>query len=230
MKKIILTIGIAIVAFSCTSDKKKSKEEGIQKEAGKTYDCLRDFEDKYDELITLEEMASVYAFNQEEAKVAVSNRSYGHHTITWPSNRPDMTLNVAGRDMTLPDQNSMSVAVLNFFPDNLKIGEARNRFDMGYKKLSQEELDLINKNLEKTPEENKEINKDLMDARTKMNYAFIDNIGSSAWYKWNKNYGGELAVLAGRSKFSVRIKISRDSVENLELSKKLAMLIVEKCN
>lgn len=230
MKKITLLIGIAVLAFSCSSDKKKSEEGQSEKVTGKTSDCLLNFEDKYDELLTLDEMVSVYSFIPEEADVKVSNSSYGHHTATWPSDRPDMNLKVAGMEMTMKDDNSLSVAVLNFFSKDLKIEDAKNQFDRGYKKLTEEELEQINKNLEKTPEENKQINKDLMDARTRMNYAFIDDVGTSAWYKWNENYGGELAVLAGRSKFNIRTKISRDSIENLEVSRKLANLIVKKCN
>lgn len=230
MKKTILIITIAAMAFSCSSDKKKSEEGDTAKTSSNSYDCLLKYEDKYDALLTVDEMASVYSFNPQEVEVDVSNRSYGHHTVKWPSDRPDMTLKVAGMDMTLKDENSLSVAVLSYFSKDLKLDEAKNQFDRGYKKLSAQEIDEINKNLEKTPEENREINKDLMDARTKMNYAFVDNLGSSAWYKWNKNYGGELAVLAGRTKFNIRTKISKDSLENLEVSKKLAQVIIEKCN
>lgn len=229
MKKIILIIGIGIIIFSCKSDKKESEEVLAQEEVENTQDCLERFDNKYDELLTREELISVYPFNNEDVKVDVSNRSYGHHTITWPSNRPNMNMKVAGREMNLPDENFLSVAVLNFYSQNLTPNDLIKRFDRGYKNLTENELEEINKNLADLPEENKQINQELMDARSKMDYAHVENIGQSAWYKWNENYGGELAVLLGRAKFDIRVKISKDSIENLDLSKKIAMIIVEKC-
>lgn len=232
MKKVLFILTVALVSFSCVSDKKKSSEIEAELEENRPdrkSACLREFEDRYDELITKSEMASVYPFNEEEAKISISNKSYGHHTISWPSDRPNLNLKVAGTEMNVPDENSMSVAVLNFYSDESALEEVLKQFERGYKQLSEEELEQINKNLENAAEENREINQKLMDARTKMNYAYINNIGSSAWYKWNDDYGGELAVLANRAKFNVRMKISKDSLENLEYSKKMAILIIEKC-
>ena len=63
-----------------------------------------------------------------------------------------------------------------------------------------------------------------------MNNEFVDGVGSSAWYKWTDNYGGELSVLAGRAQFKIRIKISQDADENKELAKKLAQIAISKCH
>lgn len=232
MKKITLILGIACMVISCTSDKKKSEAlegDGIENKSSEKYACLEDYENRYDELASLNDMASVYPFEDQDYEVDLSNRSYGNHTITWPSDRPNLDLEVAGTKMNLPDQNSMSVAVLTTYPEDLSLEEVRKRFEMGYKELTQEELEQINKNLEKVEGEVGETGKKLMDVRQKMNYAKIDNIGTSAWYKWSDSYGGELAVLGGRTKFDIRIRISSDSVQNLEYSKKLAMLILGKC-
>ena len=62
-----------------------------------------------------------------------------------------------------------------------------------------------------------------------MSWEFVEGLGSSAWYKWDETYGGELAVLAGKAKFYIVIKISDDPKENRELAKKLAEKVIAKC-
>lgn len=220
------------MVISCTSDKKKSEaleNDGIENKDSEAYACLKEYEDRYDELASVKDMASVYPFEDQDYRVDLSNGSYGNHTVIWPSDRPNMDLVVAGTKMNIPDQNSMSLAVISTYSENMTLEAVRDRFEMGYKELSKEELEQINKNLEKTEGEVGETGKKLMDVRQKTNYAKIDNIGTSAWYKWSDTYGGELAVLGGRTKFDIRIRISNDSVYNLEHSKKLALLILEKC-
>ena len=70
----------------------------------------------------------------------------------------------------------------------------------------------------------------MMKVRKKSNWDFVENIGSSSWYKWNNQFGGELAVLAGKAKFYIRLKISDDPQENLEVAKKLAEKVLAKCD
>src|SRR5690554_403495 len=238
MKKATLVFGIALLLISCNSDKKKSSdssdaqtsEKTSKKTDGKTYDCLIEFDDKYDELITREELASIYPFDVDEAKEKISNRSYVEYMVSWPSDRPDITMEVAGRTMNLPDRNTMGVAVLNFESEKSDLESIRDKFDMGYKDLSEEEIQKIEKNLENASEEVRASGEKLMAARKKNKSEFIDGIGSSAWYKWNENHGGELAVLAGRAKFNVRLKISDDPFENKEYAMKIASLILAKCD
>lgn len=238
MRKFTLIFGIAFVLFSCNSDKKKSSdlsdkqtsEKSSKKANAKTYDCLIEFDNKYDELITKEELASIYPFDVDQVHEKVSNRSYGEYMLSWPSDRPDMTMEVSGMTMDLPDRNTMGVAVLNFESEKSDLESIRNTFDMGYKELSEEELQKIEKNLENASKEVKESGLKMMESRKKMKSEFVDGIGSSAWYKWNDKHGGELAVLAGRAKFNVRLKISDDAFENKEYAMKIASLILAKCD
>lgn len=231
MKKFTLIFGIAFILFSCNSDKKKSSDSQSSKSAkkAKSYDCLKRYEDNYDKLVTKKELASVYPFDMDEVKEELSNGSYGEYIVSWPSDRPDIKMEVAGMKMNVPDLNAMGVKNLSFSSDKTKLETIRKNFDMGYKKLSDEELKAIEKNLEESSEEIRDAGKSMMKTRKERKSEFVDGIGSSAWYRWNERYGGELVVLAGRAKFTVRLKISEDPEENKELCMKLAVLVLEKC-
>ena len=230
-------MAISVAIISCNSNSNKDSESsGIESSSktssndGNSYECLKKYQDRYDQLITKEEFASLYPFDSEAVKEELQEGSYGRYALRWPSDRPDMTMEVSGRTMTLPDQNSMEVALLSFSDDKTSLQEAKDYFDMGYKNLSDKELEQIDKNLEKADENIKNTGKDLMEVRKKMNNEFVDGVGSSAWYKWTDNHGGELSVLAGRAQFKIRIKISQDADENKELAKKLAQIAISKCH
>lgn len=238
MKKMAFMAGIVFVLFSCNSGNKESSEAAIDnssekvssKENNKSYDCLKKFEDDYSALLTKEEMASVYAIDFDNAKNELRSGSYGEYIYRWPSDRPSFTIEVSGMKMENPDFNTMGIKTLSFSSDETKLKSIRETFDMGYKELSDKELDKIQENLNKQKDGVKKTGKDLMKVRAKMNWDFVDGLGSSAWYKWNENYGGELAVLAGRSKFYIITKISDNPEENREIAKKLAEKVLAKCN
>lgn len=236
MKKMIFLAGVVFVLFSCNSGNKKSSEatsdskteKASNKTNGKSYDCLKKYEKDYKGLLTKEEMASVYPIDFDVATKSLSSGSYGEYTYSWPSDRPPLNIEVAGMKMKTSDDNRIGVTTFSF--SSGKIDKyAINTFDMGYKKLSKEELELIQNNLDKEKDEVKKTGKDLMKVRAKSSWDFVDDLGWSSWYKWDKRYGGKLAVLAGRAKFYIVIKISNDPDENRDLAKKLAEKVLVKC-
>lgn len=237
MKKMAFLVGIVFVLFSCNSGNKESSEavtansndDVSGKDSGKTYDCLKKFEDDYKGLLTQEEITSVYPVDFGSAKEELRSGSYGEYIYRWPSDRPTFTMEVSGMKMEIPDQNTLGIKMLSFSSDDTELKSIKETFNMGYKELSDKELEKIQANLDKQDAETKKTGKDLMKVRTKMKSDFVDGLGSSAWYKWDENYGGELAVLAGRAKFNIVTKISSDPEENKEVAKKLAEKVLAKC-
>lgn len=228
-------LGLVCLLVSCNSG---SKESSSSLESTKTssksskqnsYDCLKDYEDSYDKLITKEEMASVYSIPFSEAKEDLSGGSYGEYSFQWESDRPGIPMTISGITVDAPDRNTIGIHNLSFSSEKSSLESVRSTFDMGYKELSDAELKQIEENLKNASKEVQESGAKLMETRKKMVWEAVDDLGSSAWYKWGDQYGGELVILAGRTKFQIRLKISQDSRENLEVAKKLARLVLDKC-
>ena len=238
MRKTAFLMGIALALFSCNSGNKDSStstsdvgSKAVSKTSdGNSYDCLKPFQEDYSKLLTKEDMASVYPIPFDQAKADLNPGSYGSHIYSWPSDRPEMEQEVSGMKFKTPDYNTMGVALLSFFSENKNLQDNRELFDRAYKQLTKEELKQIEDNLAKQDEEVKKTATQMMKVRSKSSWVFVDGTGHSAWYKWNDKYGGELAVLAGKAKFYIRLKVSLDPEENLQIARKLAEKILEKCN
>lgn len=234
MKNFILPLVVGIITSSCNSNQKNSdsSDKDISTTNIEKYDCLQKYEEDYAALITKEEFASVYPFDVDSVEEDLRNQpqGYGHYTLQWKSGRPDKEMVISGIAVPIPDQDMMSVNMLSTVSDSKDMEGVKNLFDRGYKKLSDEELAEIDKNLDKASAEVGETGKKLMEARKNRNYDFIEGLGNSAWYRWNENTGGELAVLAGNMKFLIRTKVGEDPKENERISKQLANIILKKCN
>lgn len=222
-------MGIALTLFSCNSGNKESSGTMNTVSDGNTFDCLEPFQEDYSKLLTKEDMASVYSIPFDEAKVEVNSGSYGNHIYSWPSDRPAIEHEISGMKMKTPDNNSMGVALLSFYSDGGSLQSNRDFFDRGYKQLSEEDLKQIEENLASQDENVKKTAAQMMKVRNKSSWEFVEGTGTSAWYKWNDKYGGEMAVLAGKSKFYIRLKVSDHPQENRELAEKLAEKVLEKC-
>lgn len=237
MKKTVFLVGMVFLLFSCNSGNKESSgatsdsksSDVSSKSDGKSYDCLKKFEDDYSLLLTKDEMTSVYPINFDEAKPELRSGSYGEHMYQWPSDRPNFTMEVSGMKIDIPDQNTLGVKNLSFRSDESDLKSIIANFEMGYKELSDKELEAIQANLEKASDEIREVGEDMMKVRAKSSWGFVEGLGSSAWYKWNEQWGGELVVLAGRANFTILTKVSDNSDENRDLAKKLAEKVIAKC-
>lgn len=238
MKKMTFFAGLVFVMFACNSGNKESStadpdsisEQSSSRAKGKSFNCAKEFQDDYTKLLTKEEMAAIYPFDFDSAKIDLGTGAYGSHIYSWPSDRPDIVHEVSGMKMKGRDYNSMGVALLSFYDEKSDMQSTRELFDRAYKKLSDKELKQIEENLNKQDDKIKDTGKDLMEVRKKSAWEFVDDVGNSAWYKWNERWGGEMAVLAGKSKFYIRLKVSEDPAENLEIAKKLAEKVLEKCS
>lgn len=229
-------MGLAFVMFSCDSGKKETSnanstdrtETSSKKNAGKSYDCLKDFQEDYEALLSKAEMSSVYPIS-DKAEVNLSPGSYGQHIYQWKSDRPSFTMEVSNMKMQVPDQNTIGIKNLSISSSTSDLESIRKFFDMSYKKLSEEELAQIESNLDQAEDDVKETGKGYMEARVKSVWEAVDGLGSSAWYKWSEQWGGELVVLAGKANFTILTKINADPAENKELAIKLAEKVIAKC-
>lgn len=233
MKKTVFLAGLGFLLFSCSTEDTTasvgSSETSTTK--GQELDCqlLEKFKEDYSGLLTKEDIASVYAVDFSKAKEKLRSGSYGEYSFSWPSDRPDLIMESSGMKFNIPDNNTIGIKTFSYSTSDKDMKSMIATFDMGYKKLSEEELDKINKNLEKQEEEVKSTGEDMMKIRGNKGWEFIEGLGSSAWYKWNEKYGGELAVLAGKAKFYIIIKISDNPQENRDLARKLAEKVIAKC-
>ncbi len=238
MKKLAFLGCMAFVLISCNSGEKESSSTHSSEDNaaaatsndGKTYDCLREFQEHYDKLLTKEDMASVYPIDFDAATVDLSAGNFGKHVYRWPSVRPEIEQEISGMKISIPDDNTLGVFLLSFYSEDSDLRSNRATFDMGYKDLSEKELKTMKENLDMQSKDVTEAGKKLLESRAKKHWDLVDGVGNSAWYKWNEQYGGELAVLAGRAKFYIRLKISDDPQENLDIAKKLAQKVLVKCD
>ena len=232
MKKMLFLTGMAWMLFACDSGNKSSESVSDGKSAnsgGNSYVCLKPFQDDYRLLLTKEEMNAVYPIDFENAEEEVSSGTYGNHSYSWESDRPPFVMEISGMKMDIPDQNLIGVKMLSFVSEDSDLKSAVGTFDMAYKELSEEELKRINENLAKQNDEIKKTGEEMMEIRGKRSWDFVEGLGSSAWYKWNDKFGGELAVMAGRAKFNIVIKISDNPDENRKLAVQLAEKVLAKC-
>lgn len=236
MKKLTFLAGIAFMLFSCNSGNKDSQSSSETSEEAKSSsgnvnvsDCLEAFKEDYEKLLTKDDMVSVFAFNPENAKHNLRSGSYGEHNYRWESERAPVVTVILNQNITGPDYNSIGISNLSFYNDDSDLKSNRDYFDRGYKTLSEAELKQIEDNLAKQSDEVKKSGEGFMEVRKKSQWEFVDGVGTSAWYKWNETYGGELAVLSGRAQFDIRLKVSEDRDENRDLAKKLAQKVIDKC-
>lgn len=237
MKNLAFLVSVVFVLFSCNSGSKESssgsdnsKETASTSSDLKAYDCLEKYVDDYSGLLTTEDMVSVYPFEVDEAKVKLRAGGFGHHKYSWPSDRPEIEYEASGIEIALEDMNMMGVSSLSFSRGKYGMKSIRSTFDMGYKKLSEAELKMIDDNLDKQNDDVKDTGKQMMKVREKRNWEFVEGIGNSAWYKWDEKWGGTLAVLAGRAKFDIELKISDNPEENRRVAEKLAKKVLDKCH
>lgn len=199
--------------------------------------CLADKDYDYEALLTKADIAKHVTIDEAsfEMKISPTKGKYGSSTYSWESDRPKIEKMIAGRDMELPDPNKVVIKLLDFYTqedlEKNKQDSAIDLFDMGYKKLSQEENNEILANLEKKlgdkPEDLARAKK-MMESRMDFTYRAIDNLGDRAYWKWN-DYGIELVVLTGYAKFTILSKTTGEPETSLAHAIHFAKEVLAKC-
>lgn len=201
--------------------------------------CLADKDYDYEALLTKADIAKHVNIDESSFKkeISATKGKYGSCTYTWESDRPekDIISKVTGAVHKRPDKNKVTIKTLDFYTqedlEKNKQDSAIDLFDMGYKKLSQEENNEILANLEKKlgdkPEDLARAKK-MMESRMDFTYKPIDNLGDRAYWKWN-DYGIELVVLTGNARFTILSKTTGEPETSLDHAIHFAKEVLAKC-
>ena len=229
----ILLAGVSMLLYSCGGESATTPSENSETTItnAENLDCqlLEKFSDDYSKLLTKEDISSVYSIDFSIAKEDKRSGNYGEYIFSWPSDRPEFIVESSGFELKVPDKNTIGIKTFSYSKKDTDMKAMIERIDMAYKELSEDELTQMDENLSKQDEEIKSTGEDMMKIRGNRSWEFISDLGSSSWFKWNEQYGGELAVLAGKAKFYIIIKISDNPEENRDLAKKLAEKVIAKC-
>jgi len=231
MKNFSLLVFTAIVFFACKNSEQKTEDENSAKIPK---NCLTDLDFNYEQLLSLNEVSAVLALGDTKVKTNSIDRKdqYGEVYYSWQSDRPDMETPLSVHFL-IPDKNSVGISGLKAYSEELSNENVLGSFERAYKQLSDSELKEIDKNTQKHIEnktaEEKETVEGLVEARKNFTFEKIENFGRSSFWKFSVKNGGELVTLFGNEQFSIYIKISHDADENLELAKRLAQTVMDKC-
>lgn len=231
MKNIIhLLFAICILSACAGTGDNGQKSSAISQ-------CLEDKDYQYETLLTKADIAKYVTIDEASFKKEISptKGKYGSCTYSWESGRPKIEKAIAGRDVKLSDPNQVTIKLLDFYTDeDLERNQqesAIDLFDMGYKKLSQEEYNKILANIEKRlGDKPKDLAraKKMMESRMDFTYKLIDNLADRAYWKWN-DYGIELIVLTGNARFTILSKTTGKPETSLEHAVDFAKEVLAKC-
>jgi len=230
MKKTAIVLS-ALFLFSCSGKENTSVNT---KSNFKISDCLEKFDFDFCKMLTQQDILKHYKIDFSKTKVDSNSRTgqYGECIYQWESDRSKISIEISKTKMIMPDMNRLGIDNLFLSSKDLDQESILLLFDRGYKSLPETEINQEKENLKDKikDEERLKTALDLMDMRGKFAYKPISGIGNGAYWKWKEPYGGELVVLVGRAKFTIISRVSLDIEENLELSKKLALEVIGKCN
>lgn len=226
---VIFATTFLFASCSGSSDSQKSSKSASSS-SGYSKDCLESYNYNYPEILTLDEVKKYIPVDDNSLKIEenIDYETYGHVTYQWDSDRPNMTINISNMNIEAPDKNMIKMTKLSFYDD---LDGTLELFNRGYKALTNEELAEFDANLVKhyaNDPNGLEEARSLMEIRKNSEWEMTD-VGQSSFWKWNGQYGLEMAVLAGKTKFYVEVRVDKDPQKNLEVARNIANEILEKC-
>lgn len=234
MKNLLcIMLGLTVLFTACDSTK-----ENVSKDSQKIAQCLKAKNYKYEELLTKNDIAKHVSIDEETFKFEISpvKGEYGSCSYEWKSDRPDTQMELLGQMIPVKDNNRVMLKMLSFYTDSeLKLynqATASDLFDQSYKKLSQQEYESLLANLHKEYANDAagfEQAKGFLDARMKLTYQPVENLGSGAYYSWHEEHGIKLAVLAESAHFIIESKTSGNSKTALQDAVHFAKEVLAKC-
>lgn len=234
MKKILcIQLGITMLFTACETKKEMSNESSQH-----IAQCLMAKDYKYEDLLTKEDIAKHVEIDEATFKFEISpvKGEYGSCSYEWKSDRPDTQMELLGQMIPVKDNNRVTLKMLSFYTDSeLKLynqATASDLFDQSYKKLSQQEYESLLANLHKEYANDAagfDQAKGFLDARMKLTYQPIENLGSGAYYSWHEEHGIKLAVLAESAHFIIESKTSGNSKTALQDAVLFAKEVLAKC-
>lgn len=201
--------------------------------------CLRSLNYDFPKILSKEDIKKHSSIDETSFEQDVYNSSgrYGYITYQWKSDRPDGVIDINGTLVPVPDKNMVQFKFLSFYEksdlDLYNHETILSLFDIEYKKLSEEEVAAMKKNLEShyanNPSELKNA-LDLLEQRLQFNYTPLENLGDRAYWKWDEKEGLSLSVLTGTATFTLNTKVSVDKETNLSVATNIAREIMGKCD
>lgn len=238
MKKIRCLLFGAILTFACAGSVETSTDTGETSATSEAISqCLANKDYQYNELLTKADVAKYVDIDESSFKENISRTEgkYGYCTYSWASERPKIERTILGRDVEIPDNNQVTIKLLDFYTDNdlenYEKGSAIELFDQGYKKLSPSEYDKLLANMaEKLGDKQKELEraKKMLDSRMNFQYKPIHDLGDRAYWKWS-DYGIELVVLIGKARFTIESKTTGEPETSLDHAIHFAQEVLAKC-
>jgi len=245
MIRVLSLVLLAAVALSsCFSHEKPEGGEGLSNtrvDPEAVEKCFSEFDYDYSKILSKADVLKVISA-QKSRLVHVTydaqpiSKHYNHCTYTWPSDRPEMILNIAGHHVKMEDKNSIQIGMLSI--SNLTEEQALTAFEMKYKFLTRQEIHEMQQRMGASyaGERKAELQqaKLFLQTRKDVNFNYLGDVGTAAYWRdvitSGVNHGIELYVLAGKVEFKLAVKTSNSREENVRMAKRLAKIILAKCN
>ena len=207
---------------------------------GGNKDCIISYQSKYDELLPLDIIKKHFKGEMPDAKKKYdksSNEKYRNHdkyTYSWKSDRT-RTMEIGGNKMTYPIANEIG---LQWVGDDIfmmsKSKSPLENFKDFYRNASQEEIDKSMAIAEAQVRKKEGITKQQADAATgiakgmsaETRFENVEGVGEAASWVVKDN---KLVVLVGNVTFQVMANVGTDKAANIDLAKKLAIEVLNKC-
>ena len=231
MKCILLSL---LWILACTDAQPKQTDTASVATNTDPTSCFEKYAGKLDELLTRDDIISVYSTDIENAQknyLRAVPAAYQACIYEWESNRT-RTIKVTGREMTIPSPNRIGVANLSFYGEKIK--DPLAYFKNAHRTPTEEEKTYMQQEMTKKLEE-EELSAPQKETGTKLTTSVMDKIqfeavegiGDAAAWDFMDS---ALVVLTGRTKFKIIVDISDAKEENLAIAKKLAILVLKKCS
>ncbi len=245
MKKYLFLVLVGVVAACGKSEKTDSAGETTVSEASTLIstnsesegECLFEYDQKLDELLTKEMINQVHTL-PAEAEKEYSKVVKGYHKMeySWKTDRIKK-LKVGNMNIDVPVSNRIAVGSMKQYKEDQ---DALKLFKMSYRTPTKEEIEKTKAYLDKQLDkyENKEGEK-LTDTQKNVGKGVsggmmdnikinpIEGIGDAAAWDATDN---ALIVLIGKTEFKVYAELGEDQAANQEIAKKLVQGILAKCD
>lgn len=203
-------------------------------------DCIISYQSKYDDLLPLDIIKKHFKGDLSTAKKKYDinkNEKYRNHDkyiYSWKSDRT-RTMEISGNKMTFPVDNQIG---LQWVGDDLYMIMKKNSplesFKAFYRNASQEEIDKAMAVADAQIRKKEGVTKEQADAATgiakgmsaETRFENVDGVGDAAAWVLKEN---QLVVLVGNVTFQIVADVGTDKAANIELAKKLAIEILNKC-
>lgn len=235
ISKLFFLCVASVVLVACKGKVKDAEvAEATTGNSAQSTSCFEQYKTNLMKMLTKSEIASVYKGDMEGAELdsykTEEYSAYGYYTYSWPGNsdRSERMI-VNGSDYGAKDY-TIGVGYLDFYDEDTKfiVKQFKNTYDLTDAKKAKAKK-AINKELEKNGVDSK--TKGTSESITKsiipdLKFTPVEDIGDAAVWSYSDN---RLIVLKGRVKFRVIVDISDNHQEDVDLAKKLARIILQKC-